>query len=348
MPAMKLPKVTVGVIVFKETKYLPWSLTSLLDQDYPEVEYIIRDHSPNGEVFHWLKENHPEIFQKAKISIEDNGAMHSGGHNAMIRQMLEAGREVYFCVSNDMLYPKDFVSKIIQTMREEKTHVATCKLMRWDFEKTQAGDLEASKTDYVDSFGIGLTKGHQFFDQGQGILEKDFHFDHKILGPSGAVAVFDQAALESIAYKNKQGKIEYFDENLYYKNDCDLSYRLSWAGFKCSVADVKVYHDRQLGEKSKGVIPKLKEHHQKVAWAKESSLFGHLVALKKNFDPTFSFSVKLRTGLSQLVRYLYTLFFTPKMLHTYKKVGLIQAGIDHRKKQMKKTVSAREIEMLMT
>ena len=345
---MKLPKVTVGVIVFKETKYLPWSLTSLLDQDYSDVEYIIRDHSPNGEVFHWLKENHPDIFQRATVSIEDNGAMHSGGHNAMIRQMLEAGREIYFCVSNDMLYPSNFVSQIIQTMQEEKTHVATCKLMRWDFEKAQAGDVEKSKTDYVDSFGIGLTKGHKFFDQGQGILESQFHFDHKILGPSGAVAVFDRVALESIAYKNKNGKIEYFDENLYYKNDCDLSYRLSWAGFKCSVANVKVYHDRQLGEKSRGALQRLKDHHQKVAWAKESSLFGHLVALKKNFDSRYSFGVQFRTALSLMARYFYTLLFARKMLTVYKKVKALQPEIDDRKKQMKKVISPREMEKLMT
>ncbi len=344
---MNLPKVTVGVILFKETKYIQWNLTSLLNQDYPEVEYLIRDHSPKGEVYHYIKENHPDFFEKAKITIEDNAAMHSGGHNAMIRQMLAAGREVYFCVSNDMMYPKNFVSEIVGEMQKAKVHVATCKLMRWDFEKTMQGDLEGSKTDFIDSFGIGLTKGHHFFDTGQGLQEKNFKAVSPILGPSGAVGVYDKVALEAIAYKNEGGGLEYFDETLYYKNDCDLAYRLSWAGFKCVVADVKVFHDRQLGEKSDNVLQKLKDHHQKVDWAKESSLFGHLLTIQKNFDPNYSFSVKLKTRMSQMARYLYTLYFASKMLKTYKKVKVMKEEITGRKRQMKKVISAQEMEKLM-
>lgn len=320
---------------------------SLLDQDYPEVEYIIRDHSPEGEVYEYLKQEHPEIFKKAKITVEDNNAMHSGGHNAMIRQMFKKDREVYFCVSNDMLYPKNFVSEIVRDMQKAKAHVATCKLMRWDFEKAVQGDLESSKTDYIDSFGIGMSKGHYFFDTGQGVKEQDFKDSPSILGPSGAVGVYDKIALESIAYKNKQGKLEYFDENLYYKNDCDLSYRLSWAGFKCLVADVKVYHDRQLGDNGKGAISKLKNHHQKIAWAKESSLFGHLVTLRKNFDRNYSFSVRFRTKMNEIVRYFYTVFLAPKMLESYRKASELTAEIEDRKKMRKKNISTKEMEKLM-
>lgn len=347
MPAMNHPKVTVGVILFKETKYIQWNLISLLDQDYPEVEFIIRDHSPNGEVYHYLKEKYPEFFEQAQITMEDNSAMHSGGHNAMIRQMLKKGRDLYFCVSNDMLYPKDFISKMVSSLQKEKAHVATCKLMRWDFEKVQQGDLAGSQTSFIDSFGIGLTKGHHFFDTGQGIEESAFQEVPKIIGPSGAVAILDKIALEAIAYKNKKGENEYFDENLYYKNDCDLSYRFSWAGFKCVLADVKVYHDRQLGEKSKGALQKLKDHHQKVAWAKESSLVGHLYTLKKNFDSNYSFSVKFKTKMNQILRYLYTLFLAPGMLKAYKKVREMEREIQRRKEKMLKKLTPQEMEQLM-
>ncbi len=340
---MKHPKVTVGLILFKDTTYLSWSLPSLLNQDYPHIKFIIRDQSPEGEVYEWLKQNHPEFFEKATISKADN-VMHSGGQNAMIRQMTG---DLYFCVGGDMLYPPNFVSRIVEEMQQNEAHVATCKVMQWNFEEVKKDNLHGSKTTKIDSFGIGISKNHHLFDRGQGMDENDFVEDGKILGPSGTLAVFSKKALEAVAYKNHKGKLEYFDENLHYKNDCDLAYRLSWAGFKTLLVDIKVYHDRQLGEKSKGALQRLKDHHQKAKWAKESSLLGHLVTLKKNFDPRLSFMVKLKTKLSLIARYLYTLFFAPSMLRTYKKVQALESNIQDRKKHMKKNVTAKEMESLM-
>ena len=275
--------------------------------------------------------------------------MHSGGHNTMIQQMLDGGGEIYVCASNDMLYSKDFVSKIVSAMQKEGAKVATCRLMQWDFQKVLDGNIEGSKTSIIDSYGIGLTRSHKFFDQGQGIEESNFPKHPKIIGPSGALAVYHKEALEAIAYKNEDGEKEYFDAALHYKNDCDLAYRLSWAGFKCLLVDVKVYHDRQLGDKSgTGAVEKLKDHHQKAYWAKESSLFGHLVALEKNFSKDFSFGVKIRTFFSRVARLLYTIFLSPKMIPTYTKVSVLKEEIDKKREAMQRKVNAREIERLMS
>ncbi len=340
---MKTPKVTVGLITFKGIKYLEHSLSSLLDQDYSNIEYVIRDQSPEGEAYDWIKKNHPEFFDKATIFKGEN-LMHSGGHNALIREMKG---DIYVFVGYDMLYPNDFVSKMVEAMQKDDTHVATCKVMHWDFAQVEKENLHGSKSDVIDTYGIGITKSHKFFDTAQGHKADELSKMPKILGPSGTLGALDKKALKAISYKNKEGKLEYFDENLHYKNDCDLSYRLGWAGLKCSVVDSMVYHDRQLGETSTGMIKKFKDHHQKGAWGKESSLLGHLVTVRKNFDPNYSFSVKLRTRLSLMARYLYTLFLAPKMLKTYAKVKKMEKEIEARKKQMKKKVSAEEMETLM-
>lgn len=342
---MSKPKVTVGILLFKDTRYLTHSLASVLNQDYGEVEYIFRDQSPNGEVYDYLKKAHPEFFEKAKI-VKGPNIMHSGGHNAIMREMMG---EYYFCASNDMLYPPNFVSKIVEEMARNGSKVATCKLMQWDYEKVFSGDVESSKTTRVDSFGIGITKSHYFYDIGQGREEAEVEVPKKILGPSGALAVFHKDALEAVAFKNKSGVVEYFDELLHYKNDVDLSYRLSWSGFPCLIVEgVKVYHDRQLGEKGKDAISRLKEHHEKAAWAKASSLKGHLITVRKNFDPDFSVSVKLATFLSNTARFLYTLFLAPKMLSVYKEVRELKGEILEKRKAIHKKVSAREMEALMS
>jgi GT2 family glycosyltransferase len=330
---MKNPKVTIGVILYKNTKYLAHSLSSLLDQDYDNIEYSFRDQSPNGEVYNYLEESHPEFFQKAHIKKAEN-KMHSGGHNAMMRKMKG---QYYICASNDMYYPKIFVSDIILEMEKEKAKVATCKLMKWDYEKVLADDFPASLTRYIDSFGIGMTRGHQFFDAGQGKDEREIQKPFRIIGPSGALAVYHKDALKEIAYKNKKGELEYFDENLHYKNDVDLAYRLSWAGFPCLLADTKVYHDRLVNEKTK-----------KSQWMIENSLKGHLITLQKNFDKRFSLGVKIRTLHNLKVRFLYTLLRHPSALKAYKEVHQLKKEIEKRKKAIKKTASPQDIQSLMS
>jgi len=330
---MTNPKVTIGLILFKETKYLANSLPSLLDQDYDNIEFIFRDQSPNGEVYSYLEESHPAFFKKAHIERGEN-LMHSGGHNTIIRKMKG---KYYFCVSNDMLYPKDFVSKIVEEMQKKNAKVATCKLMQWDYEKVLAGNLEASKTRVIDSYGIGMTPGHHFFDAEQGKDERDLEKLPKILGPSGALAVYHKDALKEVGFKNKKGEIEYFDEQLHYKNDVDLSYRLSWAGFPCLLVNIKVYHNRLVGEKSK-----------KPKWVVGSSLKGQLITIKKNFDQRFSHNVRFKTFINMTLRFMYILLLHPSSLKVYGEVQKLSKEIKAKRKAVKKSISPQDFESLMS
>lgn len=333
---MNKPKVTIGVLLFKDEKYLAYSLSSLLDQDYENIEYILRDQSPNGEVYDYLAKAHPGFFHKAKIERGEN-LMHSGGHNAIIRKM---SGEYYICASNDMLYSKDFVSRIILGMQgsEPRHYVATCKLMQWDYEKMLSGDVEGSKTTRVDSYGIGITKSHHFYDIGQGKDKNNVEIPTKMLGPSAALAVYHKKALDAIAYHREDGRIEYFDENLYHKNDVDLAYRLSWAGFPCYLAkDVKAYHDRQTGTGKK-----------KSSWARTDSLKGHLITIDKNFDKGFSWYVKFRTYLNLGMRLKYVLVFSPRSFQAYNDVRKLKEEIKKKKRAITKNVTPREIESLMS
>jgi len=129
----------------------------------------------------------------------------------------------------------------------------------------------------------------------------------------------------------------------------DLAYRLSWAGFPCLVVDsVKVYHDRQVGEKGHDTLGKLKAHHEKAEWAKANSLKGQLITVKKNFDRRFSLSVKLRTSLNGLIRFLHTLFLDPGMLRVYKDVRAMKKEIERKRKAIHKKASPSAIEALMS
>ncbi|MBU0728017.1 glycosyltransferase [Patescibacteria group bacterium] len=343
----KNPKVTIGLILYKGEKYLGCSLPSLINQDYSNIEFLFRDQSPNGEAYDYIQKNLPDLAKKVKLEKGGN-LWHSGGHNSLIRKMKG---DYYFCCSNDMLYDSNFVShmvKILEKSENKRFGSATCKLLRWNFKDGQC-TIDKSVSTVIDSCGIGITKGHHFYDRGQGETNHVPYSSYKeIFGPSGALAVFRKEALDDISYKNDKGEYEYFDELLHYKNDVDLAYRLQWAGYpSLFIPEVKVYHDRQVASMSDNFLGKIVSHQKKSDWAKGNSLFGHLIVLKKNFSNKFSFEVKASTLFNRILRYLHTAFFNPNQLEQYKQVKKFKFEIQKKKKNIVRKKSAKAIEKLM-
>lgn len=367
---MKHPKVTIGVILFKGEKYLLKSISTLVSQDYPHTEYLLRDQSPNGEAYEFIKKNLPEVLDKVKFEQGEN-LMHSGGHNVLMRKMTG---EYYLCASYDMLYPSNLVSTMVQVLEKaenKKYGSATCKLMRWDFKeepqkedspiengaekhkvKTHL-DLESGKTNFLDSAGITLTQSNHFYEIGQGEEDKG-QYDHlkDIFGASGALTMFRKKALEDIVYTNKKGLQEYYDELLHYKNDVDLAYRLEWAGWlSLFIPEVKVYHDRQVASKGDNLsltVNILRSRNDKSNWAKESSFLGHLIVLQKNFNgQPFSLLVRLKTAWMNFLRMAYVNIFERYLLKQLKIIKTNQAEIKDKAEKMPRKVKPAVIEKLM-
>jgi len=347
------PKVTIGVILYKGEKYLPYSLKSLIHQNYPNIEFLFRDQSPNGEAYEFIKKELPEVFEKAKVFKGEN-LWHSGGHNDLIHQMTG---EYYICASNDMWYSKDFVSQIIAELEKVENRnygTATTKLMNWNFNylNEKPNDIEGSKTDYIDSCGIGIKQNHHFYDRGQGESDEGQYDNEKsIFGASGALTIFRKSALNKISYQNpNSNKTEYYDELIHYKNDVDLAYRLQWAGQKCLfIPQIKVFHDRQVRNMEGGgfFARILKARADKAKWTKESSFFGHQVVLQKNFSKQFSLKVKLKTLLYQWMSLAYIAVFEPYLFKQLKKLKKAQEEIKNKKEMMSLAMDAKEIEKFM-
>lgn len=318
-----MKKVTIGVILFG-TKYLKESLPTLLDQNYPEIEFIFRDQE-EGEysAYEYIKKELPDVFKKAKIEKGEN-LWHGGGHNAIINKMKG---DYYFCCSNDMIYPPDFVTKIMEALKKNpKFTAATCKLKQWDY-------VSHKMTNIIDSFGIGCKEHHHFYDIGQGQEDKG-QFDHlkQVWGVSGALCVLSKEALDAIKYQD-----EYYDALLHYKNDVDLSYRLQWAGQKALfIKDVTVFHDRQVAS-----------HTKKTLWMKQSSFFGEKIMMRKNFSNQYPWKIKLKTYLYHFIKTCFLLITTPKLFKEYKKIKKHKQEIAEKKAAINRSNSIKNIIKLM-
>ena len=344
-----LPKVSIGLVLYKGEKYLNACLSSLVDQDYPNIEFLIRDQSPKGEAYEYIKNELYGLFQKLKLERGPN-LWHSGGHNALIRRM---NGDYYIACSADMWYPRDFVKNIIQTLEQPKNRhygSATCKLMVWDFDHQTGSGL---KTNIIDSCGIGITPSHHFYDIGQGEEDKG-QFDRikDIFGPSGALSIFRKTALLDIAYKNTAGNLEYYDSLLHYKNDVDLAYRLQWAGHRSLfIPHIKVWHDRKATNlhTSPVLIHRIvKARDDKSRFIKENSFFGQQVVMKKNFIHDFSFPVRLKSMGYKLMSLGYATLFERYLLKQFDVLKEFRKEILDKQKNIKFRVSPSQIEKLMS
>ena len=319
---VNLPLISIGVVLYKWEKYIPYFLTSLLNQDYQwEIEFLFRDQDKELSATLFIKQNYPEIYKKCYFEAWKN-LWHSGWQNRLIAR---SKWELYFCCSNDILYPQNFVSEIVNSVvKNDHAQMATCKIRRWDFAKIEDitnwkidQRIEMSKSTHLDSCWVAMSANHYFHDIWQWLNDRwQFDKDEYIFWPSWAIIVFKRSAI------NKFIEIDWFvfDQiNVpHYKNDVDLSYRANWHWIKTLfIPDVIVYHDRQLWKKQMGLFWAVKERRWRSSMQNISSLDGHLICLYKNFSFKYPIWVIIQTFLFELKKFIFILFFQNLLIKVY-------------------------------
>lgn len=332
---MGLQKISIGIVLYKGEKYLQECLSSLLNQSYKNFELLLRDQGPEHEALGYIEKNFPEILADSRVKIfRGDNLWHSGGHNKLIAEMSE-NSHAYICASNDMWYPENFLENLMgATEKFPEYSVYVPKLKKWDFENTHH---QNRKTNFLDSCGISLSKNHHFFDRGQGENDENQYPTGEIFGASGALFFVKKSVIDDVLQVGT-----FFDESIHYKNDIDLAYRLQWAGNKTLfVAESIAYHDRQVGEKniSQKIFQKIynswKNQNKKPTWVKESSFYGQVVVLHKNFwGRGFSFLDSFFVGLHLFQITLFYFFTEPRVLLQYKKFFQNFSHIQKKKREM--------------
>lgn len=316
-----MKKVTVGMVPFGGVKYFQYSLKSLLEQDYPEIEYLLLDQEERKySASKWIEQERPEWLERVDLK-QGLNLWHSGGMNQL---MARAKGEIFFVVSQDMLYPKDFVSKMVGFLEKHpQFDFASPRLYRWDFEKLE-------KTNFVDSLGIKIDQWHRAIEVGQGSEGKGVmtKFD-EVMGLSGALMVVRRSAIEKVSVNG-----QFFDENLHYKNDVDLTYRLQWAGCRgAMVNEMTVYHDRFMSAQSK-----------KPFWVKRQSIFGDWWFIKKNFSWRYSLLTHLKTWSYLLAKTGFLIVTNPKLIGIFGDLWKKRKVMREWRKAVKREISVAEME----
>ncbi len=315
------PLFSVGIVLF-ETKFLEQSLSSLFAQNFANVEFLLRDHSPDFVASKFIEEKLPEIAARAKIFRGEN-LWHSGGMNFLIRQ---SQGEFFVAASADALYEPNFLvraAEILNKAENAKVGVLGGKLKGWDFEKNE-------KLETLDSAGIGTKKSGKFFEIGSGENSEKFTEEKIVFGISGALAILRRSALEEIAENG-----EFFDEKLHFKNDVDLAFRLNWLGWQAKFSpEIVAWHARGLGD--------AKPRSERSDFERENSTFGQFVVIAKNFDANFSWRVKFLMKLRLLALRTFGIFGKAEGVGI-RKFDALSANLQPSRHQ----VAAAEIEKLL-
>jgi glucose-1-phosphate thymidylyltransferase len=349
------PKVVIGSILYDTkkwgygtSKYLKDYIPTVLSQSYKNIELVFVDNSEeeNNANIEFVQKNYPKI----KIIRPGKNTGFAGGNNIMIDYAKEVKADYYIACNNDMMLEPNVVSELVNSvMKTPQFASATCKVKRWDF--SNKGNDNKGKTNFLDTAGIAITKEHRFIDRGQGEIDHgQYDQAEEIFGASGAVVIYRMSSLEDVAFKNEDGRYEYFDELMFmYKEDVDLAYRLQWAGYKCLYnPSAIVYHDRSIEAKGKGIIGIIKGRLGRNRRYKEWSWLNHHIILNKMLDSNLSFSTRLKTWFFELKSNAYVLVFEPFLVKQWYSLFKMRKQIMARRDQVKRRIKTKaHIEKLM-
>lgn len=224
---------------------------------------------------YFIKQNPEELIRLTR----NKNLGFSRAYNFMIRQAKKLQADYFLALNPDTIMEPDAIQKLlVKISSDSKIASVSPKILRWDFAKQ-------AKTKQLDSCGLVLKSGLKFRDLGQGELDEGQYDTAPILGPSGAAALYRMSALEKVKTNH-----DYFDSRFFmYKEDCDLAYRLSKAGFESRlVADALVYHDRTAGSFGQGFWGRFQERRrlsrQTRAWSFKNQ---HLLFVKHFLHENF-------------------------------------------------------------
>ena len=338
------PKITIGILTHNSEKYVETCVQSILQQNYENFEIIILDNFSTDKTREILREKFPEI----KLIESEKNLGFSRGHNEILRK---SQSDFYLTANIDMIFEPNFLSEIIDEIDKKPIFgSASGKIKKWDFQNFLEKNNENGKTNFIDSAGIRILKSHRFENIGENEIDCG-QFDEKkeIFGASGVAAIFRRKALEDVAFLNKNGEKEFFDESMFmYKEDVDLAYRLQWAGWKSIFAPAAIaYHDRTAKFLGRRTVDLLRGRAKKSKFVNQISYLNHHLLLKKNFSEKFSPEIRRATFFYNCKIFFYLLFFETKNLLAWWKIFRLRDENLEKRKSIPRRISGAEIEKLM-
>lgn len=292
--SMNQPLVSLVIIGYNSKKFLKTCFDAILGQTYPNLELIFIDNNSTDDSVEWTKQTYGEKMTVIKNS--DNI-----GYTGAANQGMNLAKGEYIVITNpDIIYTPTYFEKAIARMEQDaKIAALTGKVVKYDFDApnispSNGGVAEVgAPTNLIDTVGLAIFRSRRVIDDGQG-LPDDGRFEteedhqnggHQVFGISGACPIYRRTALNDAKLIGEDGKTEILDNNFFmYKEDVDLSWRLTLLGWKCwYTPEAVAYHGRGTGVKQRFTVGQVvKERDGLTPFQKTYSYTNHRLMQVKN------------------------------------------------------------------
>lgn len=269
------PLVSLIIIGYNSKKFLKTCFDAILRQDYAgPLELIFIDNNSSDDSVEWTRETYEEYLggsshgqnSTRRLTVIKNPE--NIGYTGAANQGIRMSKGEYVVITNpDIIYTQEYFTRAIAHMEEDGRIAAlTGKVVKYDFEAKNQDGTTGAPTNLIDTVGLAIFRSRRVIDDGQG-LPDDGRFDddaasggHQVFGISGACPIYRRTALDDVKLTvegpHGETSTEVLDGNFFmYKEDVDLSWRLTLLGWKCWYdPSALAYHGRGTGVKQRFTV----------------------------------------------------------------------------------------------
>jgi len=140
------PKIAIITVNYFSSEYIKNLAKSIIESDYPNIDFIVVDNSESEEEFNKLENILKKVFgettTKQYYLLKNINNGYAGGNNLGIRYAIENLKSEYIWLLNpDTKIEKNTPLELLKTLEYTDVPVVTCKIKNYDDEKVQyAGD----------------------------------------------------------------------------------------------------------------------------------------------------------------------------------------------------------------
>lgn len=271
------PQVSLIIIGYNSKKFLKTCFDAIFAQTYGgPLEVMFIDNNSTDDSVEWVKGTYKKYLDDAdntsrKLIVIKN--TDNVGYTGAANQGIKMSKGDYVVITNpDIIYTPEYFEKAIARMQQDiKIAALTGKVIKYDFDAPNAGGVAevGAPTNLIDTVGLAIYRSRRVIDDGQGLVnderfeteEDKVNGGHQVFGVSGACPLYRRTALDDAKLTLETTKvgadgtnviettIEFLDGNFFmYKEDVDLSWRLTLLGWKCwYTPEAIAYHGRGTG-----------------------------------------------------------------------------------------------------
>jgi len=316
------PSISLIIIGYNSRRFLQTCFDAIFAQTYPgDMEVIFIDNNSSDDSVEFVRQTYAEHLEgdsHRRLTVIKNPD--NIGYTGAANQGIFMSRGEYVVITNpDIIYTPVYLGKAIAHMESDASIAAlTGKIIKYDFDAQNADGTRGRPTNLIDTVGLAIFRSRRVIDDGQG-LPDDGRFDidavsggHQVFGISGACPIYRRKALEDakIETMDSQGKAAYeiLDSNFFmYKEDVDLSWRLTLLGWKCWFDPrIVAYHGRGTGVQQRFDTRQMLSHRDALTPFQKSYSFTNqrLMQVKNELSGNF-----WHDALSIVVRELGSLIY---------------------------------------